>query len=60
MANNDERNREVNEEARRVVRRRAMKAGMMLIPTVLTLRARPAMGQSPNATNHTGRGLTNR
>lgn len=46
MATNEEAARDDRDESRRLMRRRAMKAGAVLIPTVLTLRARPAFAQA--------------
>ena len=51
MATNNEAAQDDRDQSRRLMRRRAMKAGAVLIPTVLTLRARPAFAQTTSTGN---------
>ena len=55
MATNDEPNNDEREHKRKVVRRRAMKAGAILVPTIVTLRGRTVWAA---VTNKTGKQYT--
>jgi hypothetical protein len=46
--------------ARRDARRRMLKAGLLALPVVMTLKARPVFGQGNDMSGHSGASRSNR